>query len=270
MSTRCERLTLCAALAWVFAAASAAGAIPVTSGLRGYWPGEGTASDASGNGNHGTFVGESYAAGRIGQAFVFDGIGDRIVVPSSATLDATGPFSISAWVRRASTGSYHTIVDRGLGVSDPDSSYTLRLETTDVAIFDWEQGGTNSGITSTQTFTDGQWHHVAGVFDGAANRIYVDGELAGSSGTVFTPTVTEQSLQIGARLRSGPTYDLYFEGLIDEVAFYDRALTPGEIEQLAGVAVPSAGPGAWIGLSLLLALSARFAFRRGPRRPAAR
>jgi hypothetical protein len=176
-------------------------------------------------------------------------VDDLVDIPADPTLDATGPFTIAAWVKRASTGSYHTMVDRGLGVSDPQSSYTPRLENSNVAHFEWEDAGTNLAVNSDVTLTDDAWHPIAGVFDCSNSIIYVDGEPHGSVSTALSPTVDESGVQIGAR-RTGPTvFDLFFEGQVDEVAFYSRALSSPKVELLAAdgstpfvATVPALGP----------------------------
>jgi hypothetical protein len=242
--------------------------IPVTNGLQGYWPAEGNADDGSGNGNHGTLVGgTTFATGIVGQAFSLDGINDYVSIPSDTTLDATGPFSISAWIKRDTTGGFDTVVDRGLGLTDPEASYLLRVEDNDTVVFFWEDGtGTNTAVFSNQTIVDSDWHHLVGVFDGSSNLVYIDGVFDDSATTTLTPAVTTESFHIGARKRTGLPFDLFFDGLIDEVGFYNRGLTPAEVQRLynnpAG-AVPALLPPFLAGLAAaLLVLGARRLTRR--------
>lgn len=75
---------------------------------------------------------------------------------------------------------------------------------------------------------DGQWHHVSATFDGITHRVYVDGALEGS-GNPPTNTVRNGVTQIGSWQLRGREGDFPYDGLIDEVQFFDRELTAAEI-----------------------------------------
>ena len=79
---------------------------------------------------------------------------------------------------------------------------------------------------------NGSWHHVAGTFDGTQLRLYVDGSLADSMDYTGTIATTTYPVNIG---RNSQNTDRLYEGAIDEVRIYNRALTEGEILFLANL-----------------------------------
>jgi hypothetical protein len=75
-------------------------AIPITSGLIGYWSGDGNANDLSGNGNNGTLInGTTFVTGKVGQAFSLDGVDDLVEIPDNDLWAfGTDDFTIDLWV----------------------------------------------------------------------------------------------------------------------------------------------------------------------------
>src|SRR5262245_1572545 len=87
------------------------------SGLVSWWPGDGTADDIADN-NDGTLAGgATFASGRVGQAFSFDGVDDYVLVPDSPNLDfnPTSFVTVDAWVFRTSTASVQHILGKRPG-----------------------------------------------------------------------------------------------------------------------------------------------------------
>lgn len=81
----------------------------VSAGLIAHWSGEGSAIDTA-NGQDGVLVGNTiFAAGKVGQAFSFDGANDYIRIPTAPTLEP-GAFSVSAWIKLANTGSSKVLI----------------------------------------------------------------------------------------------------------------------------------------------------------------
>lgn len=71
---------------------------PLPSGIVSWWSGNGTANDIVGS-NHGTMTnGASFVQGKVGQAFLLDGINDYIRIPNSPSLNPTGSFTVDAWI----------------------------------------------------------------------------------------------------------------------------------------------------------------------------
>lgn len=218
----------------------------VSNGLIGLWHLDGNATDASGNGHNGTIAGTvTQTTGKFNQGYQFDG--SSWIDCGNVDLNSTGEFSVSAWVK--STNPYVTEVWR-MVVSklDYNEGGPLELYSGDgrtnsggglsVNYLAWD-GGTsvdyvNSPYDLTKNARDGAWHHVAVTFKSGAQIIYFDGvEVANSAGTDPLPN-TNSTFRIGGT-DFGP-YHHPWVGDIDEVAAYNRALSPAEIQTLSQTA----------------------------------
>jgi hypothetical protein len=217
----------------------------VRDGLVSYWSFDtadvegNTVKDAVG-GNDGTIVGApKQVAGKFGQAFKFSGKPDAIDIgaPADGSLDFGDDkdFSMVAWIKVDKApeldGGQSTIVSKGDGGGN--SRILWKIIGTHVAVT--IEDAKNAGIhfLSDGEVTDGKWHHVLFICDRSdAAHLYIDGKLDGEGGkSKDTDVTTESRMYIGASVRIGETTRRYFEGLIDELGIYDRALTDDEIER---------------------------------------
>src|SRR5262249_329209 len=162
------------------------------------------ANDSSIYANNGTLInGTTFAAGKVGQAFSFDGETGYVEVPSSAALKFTGPFSIEGWINFDSINdSSDCIVAKG---ADDDSPVDCCLtgSTEDPLRVAVNAGGDWFYRDCGTPLQSGQWYHVAMVYDGTTLKGYVNGALDGSwalSGSVQT---SDESMKIGVY---GPNY----------------------------------------------------------------
>jgi prepilin-type N-terminal cleavage/methylation domain-containing protein len=209
-------------------------------GLVGYWnfeEGSGSSTiDQSGNGNtgswHGIATGTSgyYSAGKVGPwAGTFDGSTDYVQIPNASSLTGMSQITMSAWVYRIGDGS---AVGRGIVVSK-DANY---LEGAGPG------GGANgqvcaslflNGVQYWQCFggysgANGSWRHIAVTYDGATEIMYLNGQSVYAhtwNQTLITGTTT---LRIGQFTGGGAG----FNGLIDDVRLYNRALSAAEIQAI--------------------------------------
>jgi len=194
--------------------------------------------DSSGNGNDGTIHGASWTAGKFGNALRFDGQDDFVDCGNDASLSwRSADYSVCAWAKRMSTGSYDVIV----GKQEDGGNYRgwyLRFNSRKAAVSDIIEFATgnydrswngNGAVRSDGTYTDTNWHYICGVLDGKNSkaRLYVDGvEIKNDAGSNTYNIDNSVSLRIGAK-ENGE----YFNGKIDEVRIYNRALTAEEIKQ---------------------------------------
>jgi Concanavalin A-like lectin/glucanases superfamily len=192
-----------------------------------------SAVDGSGAGNTGTLAGSTRSAsGRFGAALEFDGIDDRVNVADSASLDLSTGMTLEAWVR-PDAFNWRTVVLKerpgGLAYALYGSSDNNRPMA--------EIAGTASGDTrGPGSLPTGTWSHLATTFDGATLRLYVNGTQVSSRAMSGAIALSSGALRIGGNAVWGE----YFDGLIDEVRIYNRALTAGEIQLDMGRAVVSA------------------------------
>jgi hypothetical protein len=231
---------------------------PPASGLVSWWRGDGNATDSA-DGNTGMALnGSAYSSGLFGSAFSFDGHNDHIRVPNSANLQITGNLTLGAWVYRHSTGTFDEIISKWDAVPVNQRSYTMTITPTGQASFGVSPAGLNnsSSALSAGMVPLNTWTHVAGVYDGSSLRVYLNGQSAGQtlySGGIFGGV---NDLSIGGVVGgvvSGSGIS-FFDGDIDEVVIYNRALSGGELMALATVPEPA--------MATFLLLAGLFACRR--------
>ena len=243
------------------AEATTAIAPPAPPGLVGAWAfdeGAGTTTaDASGKGNLGTLLGASWATqGRYGNALSFNGANSMVRVADSASLDLTSAMTLSAWIRPATIQSgWRTILQREA------DAYFLNASNSDGPLRP-SGGGTLGGNTQylsgpTANLVD-TWAYVAFTYDGAALRLFVNGTQVATRAAGGAIQTTNNPLWIGGN----SPYGEYFQGLIDEVRVYDRALAQADIQaDMNAAIVPTAPdttpPSAPTGLSATAASSTR-------------
>lgn len=191
------------------------------------------ANDSSGNGNNGTVVGATWNAANLN----FDGVNDYVTIPNSPTINLTGnSMTVMAWVKweiEPTTGnSWASIVNK-----NADGQFRLHHNPQNTK-FEFAVSTVGSGgvVFSTTTPVINRWYHVTGVYDGAAIRILVDGQLEGSVAVSGNLTGSTSPLNIGNR---AITNDRFFAGEIDDVRLYNNALNQSEIS-LAMIPEPSA------------------------------
>jgi hypothetical protein len=211
----------------------------------------GTVNDYAGTNNVGTLVGGPLTVpGKVQAALHFNGTSQAVQVASHPELQlGTGDLTIDAWVRTTATG-VQPIVDKR---SFAATGYALFLFSGRLAVNLGDRPG--SGVCSSNNATsactnffapagsvnvaDGQWHHVAVTIDRDAHdggRLYVDGVIIGQ----FDPTIRNQSLDttdplwLGLRVATVAVNVLaYFDGDLDEVEIFPRALSTSEIQSIA-------------------------------------
>jgi hypothetical protein len=193
--------------------------------LVGWWEfdeGSGTtAGDSSGYGNTGTVNGAAWVDGRIGKALSFDGTDDGVVasVGSGSLAMGGNQLTVAAWIYPTSTSAWDRIVVRA-------GSYYFSRYNVDTRVGLYLMGSTPEGWTYFVGAPINAWTHVASVYDGSKVTCYINGEESGSASRTGNLINTGDDLVIGG-------YDAeQFNGMIDDVRIYDRALTAGEIAEI--------------------------------------
>jgi PKD repeat protein len=195
-----------------------------------------TAADSSLSNAAGTYVNGTVLGGPSGiglsgdRSAQFDGVND--VVAGNVQQPGPRTFTTEGWFRTSTTSGGKLF---GFG-----SSRTGASGTTDRHVYMLNNGrlrfgtsfsGSQSFVESTQAYNDGQWHHVAATQGSSGMRLHVDGALVASNGVSVNTTYTGY-WRVGGDSLAGwgarPSSD-YFAGSLDEVAFYDRALSTAEI-----------------------------------------
>ncbi len=218
---------------------------PNNIGLVGYWSfNEGTstiAHDFSGNGNNGTLSGSTlpaWTSGKFGNGLSFDGSTSYVdIANSSGVADNLSAMTVSAWFKTTNTsGNGQNIVAKDTSVNN-GVGWALFTDGGSAFICLGVSGSVYTCAGTTANVADGKWHHAVWTMTGnsfAAQTIYIDG-IAQSLSNVSGGTVSSFSngvdIYIGADAGSASN-DQKFNGSIDEVRIYNRALTATEVAGL--------------------------------------
>jgi Concanavalin A-like lectin/glucanases superfamily len=205
------------------------------SGIVSWWPGDGNFTDIVAGSNGTPVGGVTFAPSEVGQAFNFNGVDGAVTAPHNSNQNTGNQIAIEAWVYPRTSGHGRPILQKRSAANV--GGYTF--ETTDTTngpgpsnglqFVIWINGTQNLLQTPANALTIGTWQHVAATFDGATMKIYVNGvasaslPVAGTIDPVLNPIVIGQNV-------ATTTYD--WDGLIDEVSLYNRALTAAEIQAI--------------------------------------
>ena len=213
---------------------------PFTGGLVGHWKMEetitGTVADSSGYNNDGTPAGAGGANNTpqpstsvpgsmtflTTRSMDFDGTDDYVNGPTDVTGTSPTTETFALWIRPDSTVSSRGFLEGATSINSTVPNRLLQMNA----------GGTIRALPCNVAYTAststaliaGSWTHVTWVRNGTSNKIYVNGTQEVDSSV--TATCAASTLHIGAG------YPTYFDGQIDDVRIYNRALTAAEIKAL--------------------------------------
>ncbi len=205
---------------------------PGTTGLIAHYPFDGNTNDVVG-GHNGTVVGTpTYAAGKVSQAILLNGV-DQMVDVGSVGISGAAPRTVSGWAKSNSTVMPDWTNIFGFTGTD-DANLTARS-------FDIElRGGQLQFCLHVYGWEDNilpldlEWHHLAATYDGTMIRWYGDGRYINSYERSGANALnTEDTVHMGRRGDTGEATN-FFPGKIDDVKIWNRALTAAEIAWLAG------------------------------------
>ena len=192
-------------------------------------------------GNDGTIYGAEWTTGQVGGALSFDGLDDYVELGSPANLDdlPLDNFTVSAWIydKHNAATIWGTIIgseDRHYGWSfrtfsnaEGDRSLNFQVWYSTTFARSWSSDG---------TILQNTWHHVAAVWDANTKtaKLYIDGiepsYQTAIAGAGIYRTDASKNKEIGRIPHVGGVQ--YFNGVIDEVAIYNRALSAEEVWEL--------------------------------------
>ena len=207
-------------------------------GLIGQWNFDeadgGQARDSSSGNHHGAVRGAVRVAGKSGRAIECQQ--DALVeVPHAASLDdMKDGLTVSAWVNRTADATWNMIISRE--IKDGPSEYFGLAVVKNKALFSIDPDGAHyKNIKSVDDMPVGEWIHLAGTYDNAVFKLYVNGKLAKSEPySIPFKYQDENPLIIGGNTNSeGKTWVDCFHGRIDDVRLYNRALTGEEVLQIS-------------------------------------
>lgn len=211
-----------------------------TNGLIGWWPFNSNANDLSGNSNNGFVNGPTLTSDRYNNAnsaFLFDGINDRIEIPHNQSLNCSS-ITISIWFNTntfIASNSFgpHLISKRDW--SGWGSSFQMAI-----GIYQGQNGcwadwtiGNNSGIyyPNNTILNTNNWTNLIYTHDGNNVKLYINGGLVQSIVSPGLLSFNSLPMWFGARPNAGNN-SCWFNGKIDDIGIWNRALTACEINQL--------------------------------------
>jgi len=223
------------------------------SGLRAQWTcaeGSGTTlGDSSGNGFNGVLTnGATWAPGRTGKGLSFDGVNDFVKLPDNlAILNSAPAASVSFWIKPSATtasGSFRELVSLSIGSSAATNTSRVAVSLQGNGAGGQVFAGGRSTDTETQKntvtstgVTVGTWTHVAAVFDfsGGTIKVYLNGTLSATNAaagfaSTSTPNTPCRSCTLGAQDTGDSNF---YQGGMDDVLVYNRALSAAEVSTLA-------------------------------------
>jgi len=214
-----------------------------TDGLVAWYPFNGNANDESGNGNNGTVNGAVLTTDKDdseNSAYSFDGVDDEIRITNSDDFNDLSELTISTWVNFSSLPNWQNNEGRSIitklipAEANIDLSFALYTEHDEDALrFDFKtnESSSNNRLTPFSNYLDeNTWYNLIITYDGEYGRTYWDGELVSiSSATSSQIRNTASQLNIGGAFSSKTKS---FDGKIDDVAIWNRALTEEEIQTI--------------------------------------
>ncbi len=184
--------------------------------------------------NQGTWYGNTtlnYSVGKIGNAITFDGVNDYVNVGNAASLNGiTGNLSIECWINPKSYGSPDsTILSKGGTGNNYYQQYSIGLSGSGLGIY--IGNSTNNGyfleLVTATSISLNQWTHFVFTLSGTSGVVYINGAQNNTAATSGARTTNTYNVLIGQRGTTG--FPLFFNGTIDEVHIYNRALSSSEI-----------------------------------------
>ena len=218
-------------------------------GLSGWWPFNGNANDESGNGNHGivdraTLTSDKH--NKPNSAYKFYKTGSKIKIPDAKILN--NPFlSLSFWVKTTDSSLQEYIYKGQEGTANNEeyvinsnfsrkNSLEFRIKNNSNCI---PANGWERNINDTVIF-DGNWHHVSATYDGIYSRIYVDADLTSEIQRPFFPIDSCPGGDI--LFGKGWNNDANLDGILDDIAIWNRAITHAEVKTMYELNRPKPAP----------------------------
>ncbi|MCH8043165.1 MAG: lamin tail domain-containing protein, partial [Planctomycetes bacterium] len=214
-------------------------------GLIGYWNFDDNLIDQSDNNNNGTLRGGASYSSDVpatlggGKSIRFDGAGDVVEVNDVTVLDGVAAATFSAWIKPE---SFSTAQDGRNMIVSKDNAFEFGFRNQQMVLRISNGTHTETTPPPTPAVSTGVWHHVAAVYSDGMVTYFLDGELfdeiplGDNTGDPFSINDTPSTLFFGNREEGN---NKPFDGFLDELAIYNYALAPSQIEALSAGADPT-------------------------------
>lgn len=198
--------------------------------LIGYWQLDGNAYDYAGN-NDGTINGATFVTGKYGQALSFNGfLQDYMEIPTGNSLGINSDITLSAWIKQDGFAGIRPVIHRTVGT---DTTYIMEVIEKKVRVGFLKDLYNHIVKETINDIEQGVWQLVTVTYTlGSMNpRIYINGVEAETT-TISAAGYVDELVQGDAPVIIGTAYYNYFDGLIDEIRIYNKALNKNEVKEL--------------------------------------
>lgn len=161
-----------------------------------------------------------------GNALSFNGSTDYVLIGDQPELESMTQLTVAAWIKGTNMTSDNVVVAKWYTAT---VSWILRIGSCNSGKAEFDTNtGSSVGSCGTTSVDDGNWHFIVGTYDGTNQRLYVDGVLEDTDAQTGTISNSEEEVCIGAAC-NGATQGSLFNGEIDDVRIWNRALSQAEI-----------------------------------------
>jgi len=174
--------------------------------------------------------------GKYGGAGAFNGSSAFLTAPDTAALDLTGSHSISCWLNTNVNNTAESIVEKYSG----GNGYYFRLDGSGKLVFgNQASAGANShSVTGNTAVGTNTWRHVVATYDGTNLRVYLDG-VSDATAVAHTGANTASTALLNISRRGDSNASLFFNGELDDICIFTKALSQAEITSLFEAGVSS-------------------------------
>lgn len=215
----------------------AANSVNLQRGLVGQWDFNGNMNDLTPNGGNGTNVNGATLTtdrkGRVDSAYSFNGTNQQITVPDSPAVSPTTGMTVQAWFKGSVQNTSYAgsgiagIVSKDVGLGIDNPPYVIQVSNGTLALITVSSDNTFRSV-GTSGLLDNTWYHAVGTYDGTNACLYLNGVL--KQCTPQAPLAdTSGLLRIGQQKNAAARY---FQGTIDDVRIYNRAVNQTEVTAL--------------------------------------
>lgn len=207
-----------------------------SNGLVGWWPFNGNANDQSGNGNNGSINGATASKDRFGNSnasYSFNGTNQWIDVANNNNLNPSSQLTISVWIESIANHTNSGVVGKynnfNGSTGNGQEQYAIHVNGAGLRLLT-KTTIQKEVVEPNVVYNNGNWHHYVGVWNGSTMQLYRDNALVSSVSQTGSISSYNQKLEFGRY--AGGQDNSFFNGKIDDIGIWNRALTASEIADL--------------------------------------
>ncbi|MHC4735613.1 MAG: LamG domain-containing protein [Planctomycetota bacterium] len=193
--------------------------------------GSGSVAYDSAGTNDGSIYGATWTTGQIDGALSFDGLNDYVDMADTVKHYLDTSYSVSVWIKTNTVSTSTSIVAYRHSTDGNPVLFASGQYYTDAHFAVRDNSHNLAKAIYANALTTNTWYHVAGVREGDTVYVYVN-SVSGTPGSVTLGAITPDNLKIGALQWGGNPVSGHFDGTIDDVMIFNRALSEEEIREI--------------------------------------